>query len=182
MATLSPGLRKAFIAGGIAVALTGAGGAAVWAGTQPSPSPSGTSSSSPSPGPSPSQGKSHSGQAVHGEHVVKDADGTFRTIITQAGTIESVSSSEVTVKSEDGFSQRYGINSDTKITKVSADLPRNGRGKTTLPSASASDLKAGDKVHVSGTRNGDAVTATRILSGELPAMMRGHGMRGHGPK
>ena len=182
MATLSPGLRKAFIAGGIAVALTGAGGAAVWAGTQPSPSPSGTSSSSPSPSPSQVKPDARHGQAIHGEHVVKDADGTFRTVITQAGTIESVSSSEVTVKSEDGFTQRYVINSDTKITKVSADLPRNGRGKPTLPSASATDLKTGDKIHVSGTKNGDAVTANRILSGELPAMMRGHGMRGHGPK
>ncbi|WP_426006680.1 DUF5666 domain-containing protein [Paenarthrobacter sp. NyZ202] len=189
MATLSPGLRKALLAGGIAVAVTAGGTAAVWAGTQPSPSPSGTSAS---PGPSETRGNGNAppkstakrGQALHGEHVVKDADGTFRTLVTQRGTIESVNSTDITVTSEDGFTQRYAITSDTKISMVPADTvrPRNGRGNPGLPSATAAELKTGDTVQVSGTRNGGTASATRIIAGDLDAL-RGQGhKRGHGPK
>ncbi|WP_420180599.1 DUF5666 domain-containing protein [Paenarthrobacter sp. TA1.8] len=185
MATLKPGLRKGLLAGGIAVALTGGGAAAVWAGTQPSPSPS---SSSTSPGSSAS-GKAKAtegrGQAIHGEHVVKQQDGSYRIVVTQAGTIESVSGTEMTVKSEDSFAQRYLITADTRITQVPTDLSelRNGRGRPSLPAATVADLKAGDKVRVSGAKDGDAVTATKIVSGELPAGVKGHGpKRGHGPK
>jgi hypothetical protein len=190
MATLKPGLRKALLAGGIAVALTGGGAAAVWAGTQPSPSPS-----SPSASPSPSgSGAAKSGttksiegrgQAIHGEHVVKQQDGTFRTVVTQTGTIESVSGSEVTVKSEDGFTQRYAITADTRIAKLPTNVSelRNGRGKPSLPTATAADLKSGDTVRLSGIKDGDTVTATRVVSGELASgIVGGHGHRGHGPK
>ncbi|NQD88841.1 hypothetical protein HP499_13660 [Paenarthrobacter sp. CM16] len=185
MATLSPGLGKALIAGGIAVALTGGGAAAVWAGTQPGPSPSSPAVSAgptPSGNAKPADGR---GRAIHGEHVVKQQDGSYRRVLTQSGTIEAVSDSEVTVKSEDGFTQRYSITEDTRISKVPADLSglRNGKGKPTLPSASAADLEIGDDVRVSGTKDGDAVTATKIVSGELPAGVKGHGhKRGHGPK
>ncbi|MFJ4286012.1 DUF5666 domain-containing protein [Paenarthrobacter nicotinovorans] len=186
MATLSPGLRKALLAGGIAVAVTGAGSAAVWAGTQLNPTPSDTSSSTSAPSPSASAKAGHQqvrGQGIHGEHVLKQPDGSFRTVVTQAGTIESVSGSDITVKSEDGFTQRYTINGDTKISKVPADAAqlRNGKGKPTLPSATAAELKTGDTVRISGTKAGDAVTADRIVSGEQPAGVKGHGMkRGHG--
>ncbi|MFE4195344.1 DUF5666 domain-containing protein [Paenarthrobacter sp. NPDC056912] len=182
MATMTPGLHRALLAGGIAVVLTGGGAAAVWAGTQPSPSPSSTTpSATDSPSPSapadekPGEGRGH---AIHGEHVVKNPDGTYRTVITQAGTIEAVSDSEVTVKSEDGFTQRYDINADTRISKLPGDLSelRNGKGRPTLPSASAADLKIGDTVRVAGTKNG-TVTATRIVSGEFPAALKGHGMK-----
>ncbi|MGO4144853.1 hypothetical protein AB4Y77_07180 [Paenarthrobacter sp. YAF11_1] len=185
MATLSPGLRKALLAGGIAVALTGGGAAAVWAGTQPSPSPS---SVSPSPGPSVSaKAKSAEGrgQAIHGEHVVKQQDGTYRTVVTQTGTLESVGENQMTVKSDDGFTQRYSINADTRITKVPADLSelRNGKGKPSLPSATVADLKSGDTLRISGTREGDTVMAARVVAGQLPAGLKGgHGHRGHGPK
>ncbi|MGR0158348.1 DUF5666 domain-containing protein [Paenarthrobacter nitroguajacolicus] len=185
MATLKPGLRKALLAGGIALALTGGGAAAVWAGTQPSPSPS-NSSASPAPSAS-AKAKSTEGrgQAIHGEHVVKQQDGSYRTVLTQAGTIEAVSDSDVTVKSGDGFTQRYLINAGTRITKVPADLSelRNSRGKPTLPSVTAADLATGDTVRVSGTKDGDTVAAIRIVSGELPVGLKGgHGHRGHGPK
>ena len=185
MATLKPSFRRGLLAGAIAVALTGGGAAAVWAGTQPSPSPS-----SPSASPSPSgSGAAKStegrGQAIHGEHVVKQQDGSYRTVLTQTGTIESVSGSEVTVKSEDGFTQRYAITAETRIAKVPANLSelRNGKGRPSLPSATAADLKTGDTVRVSGTKNGETVTATKVVSGELPAGAKGHGhKRGHGPQ
>lgn len=185
MATLSPGLRKALLAGGITVVLTGGGAAAVWAGTQASPTPS---SASVSAGPTPSGNAKSAdgrGRAIHGEHVVKQQDGTYRTVLTQSGTIAAVNDSEVTVKSDDGFTQRYVITADTRISTVPPDLPgrRNGKAKPSLPAATAADLKPGDTVRVSGTREGDAVTATRLVSGELPAGLKGaHGHRGHGPK
>ncbi|MDI2036191.1 DUF5666 domain-containing protein [Paenarthrobacter nitroguajacolicus] len=191
MATLEPGLRKALLAGGIAVALTGAGGAAVWAGTQPSPSPSNTSAT-PSPSASAKAGaNADRGQAIHGEHVVKQPDGSYRTVLTQSGSIESVNGSDVTVKSEDGFSQRYVINADTRIAKIPEDMSQlrngSGSGKPALPSATAADLKTGDKVHISGIKDGSTVTATRIVAGELPAGLKGGhvlmgGHRGHGPR
>lgn len=184
MATLSPGLRKALLAGGIAVTLTGGGAAAVWAGTQASPPPS---SAFPSNSPSASANAKSTegrGQAIHGEHVVKQQDGTYRTVVTQTGTIEAASDSEVTVKSDDGFTQRYAITADTRISMVPAvPGPRNGRGKPSLPTAAAADLKAGDTVRISGTREGDTVTATRVLAGQLPAGLKGGpGHKGHGPK
>ncbi|MFW0773599.1 DUF5666 domain-containing protein [Paenarthrobacter nitroguajacolicus] len=171
MATFRPGLRKGLIAGGIAVALTSGGAVAVWAGTQPGPAPS---SSSATPGPSaPAKAKINEGrgQAIHGEHVVKQQDGTYRTVVTQSGTIESVTASEATVTSEDGFRQRYLINAETRITKIPADLSqlRNGRGKPSLPTATVADLKAGDTVRISGTKDGDNVAATKIVAGELLA-------------
>ncbi|GGJ15658.1 hypothetical protein [Paenarthrobacter histidinolovorans] len=201
MATFKPGLRKALLAGGIAVTLTGAGGAAVWAGTQPGPSPS-SPSATPSPSATAKAGSAAASdkagsRAIHGEHVVKQQDGSFRTVLTQAGTIDSVSGPDITVKSEDGFTQRYAITTDTRITRIPADLSqlRNGNGKSRpeLPSATAADLKAGDKVHISGTKDGDTVSATRIVVGELPAGLKGgyglkggHGLMGghrvHGPK
>ncbi|VXB77272.1 conserved exported hypothetical protein [Arthrobacter sp. 9V] len=185
MATLSPGIRKTLLAGGITVALTAGGAATVWAGTQPSPSPS-SLSASPSPSSSAfAKSAEGRGQAIHGEHVVKQQDGSYRTVLTQTGTLESVSDTEMTVKSEDGFTQRYAINTETRISKLPADLSelRNGRGKPSLPSATAADLTSGDTVRVSGTKNGETVTAMRVVSGELPAGLKGHGhQRGHGPK
>ncbi|XAS73653.1 DUF5666 domain-containing protein [Micrococcaceae bacterium Sec5.1] len=184
MATITPGLRKALIASGVAVALTGGGAAAVWAGTQPSPSPS---SATASPSPSASDGAKRAegrAQGIHGEHVVKEQDGTFRTVVTQTGKIASVSDSEITVKSEDGFTQSYAIDSGTHISRIPTDLSqlRNGKGKPTLPSATAADLKAGDTVRIAGTKDGNTVTAQRIVAGELPAVLKGHGPRGHGHK
>ncbi len=91
----------------------------------------------------------------------------------------------MTVKSEDSFTQRYSITAETRITKVPADLSelRNGTGRPSLPAATVADLKAGDTVRISGTKDGDAVTATKIVAGELPAGVKGHGLkRGHGPK
>lgn len=185
MSTMTPGLRKALIAGGVAVALTGGGAATVWAGTLPSPSSSGPSpsaSATASPTPSGSQGKGLGlgrlhGQGLHGEFTVKDKDGNYRTVVTQSGSVESVSDSSITVKSEDGFTQGYAINGDTRIVKVPADVSqlRNGKGKPELPAATAADLKSGDTVRIAGTKDGSTVTATSIVAGQLPGKALGNG-------
>ncbi|BCW44242.1 DUF5666 domain-containing protein [Arthrobacter sp. StoSoilB5] len=188
MSSMTPGLRKALIAGGITVALTGGGAAAVWAGTQPSPTPSSataspdpTATASPSPSPGSKSFAVH-GRGIHGEFTVKNQDGTYRIVLTQTGKIESVNSTSITVKSDDGFTQSYAINSDTRISRMPTELSelRNGKGKPTLPSATAADLKAGDTVRIAGSKDGDTVTAQRIVSGELPAVLKGHGLKGRG--
>ena len=45
----------------------------------------------------------------------EEGDGTFETLLTQQGTVDAVSETSVTVKSEDGFTQSYAVNAETKI-------------------------------------------------------------------
>jgi hypothetical protein len=217
-------LRKAILAGMLALALTGAGTAIAWSAAGPSAagsSPAGTSADSPSPAPSPfASGKSgesapgHPGKAdkgkedkgkedkgkpdksqrpqqLHSESVVKKADGTFETQLTQQGTVESVSPATVTVKSEDGFSQSYAVNAETKITKFPAPAadgsPARGEdGKRLKPTeAGIGEIAQGDSVRISGVKNGDQATAQRIVEGAGNGPGNGHGLglgsgKGHG--
>ncbi|WP_426302696.1 DUF5666 domain-containing protein [Arthrobacter sp. R-11] len=191
MSTMTPGVRTALIAGGVAVVLGGGSVATVWAANQIIPlytgaSPAGTAS--PSPGatspatPSPGNGNSKHfpvmprvlpGRGIHGEFTVKNNDGSYTTIVTQTGTVQSVSGSNITVKSEDGFTQSYALASTTAIVKIPDSGP-GMQGRRPLPQTiKASDLKAGDTVRVSATKNGATVTATRIVTGTWPAGLNG---------
>jgi hypothetical protein len=200
--------RKAVMAGVVALALSGAVAAVVWAEADPSPSPSQSAPSQSAPSPSPSQsqsapspspsngsakGKGHSHAVqLHGEKVVKKSDGTFETRVTQQGTVEAVSGSSIKVKSEDGFSQDYAINADTKIVKVPAPAAdgtpaKDDAGKRLKPAAaSAADIKQGDSVRLEGVKDGSGVTARNIVDGVVAGgkgnglgLGRGHGL-GHG--
>ncbi|MFC9771776.1 MULTISPECIES: DUF5666 domain-containing protein [unclassified Pseudarthrobacter] len=165
--------RKALLAGAIALSLTGAGAALAWSADSPTPAP--TQSASPSMPASPSApgddgkqarpDKAGRSQFQHGESVVKKADGTFQTVIEQRGTVEAVSSTSITIKSEDGFTQAYTVTADTKVT-------RNG---------TIADIATGDVVRVAGVRDGETATAQRIAEGggDRPGPGRGHG-HGHG--
>ncbi|UUL75947.1 hypothetical protein NG819_18240 [Pseudarthrobacter sp. Fe7] len=191
--------RKAVLAVAVAVALTGTGAALAWSATAtPTPSPSAPAQATPGKGSAP--GRQHKqdpkvrqGQPLHSEGVVKKPDGTFQTVLEQRGTVESVSDSAVTVKSEDGYSRAYTVNGDTKVTK----LPAADGGPTASPGATASpgvtggdgkrpkpadgtiaDIAAGDTVRIAGVKDGDKATATRIVEGAPDA--RGPGL-GHGP-
>ncbi|WP_255769682.1 hypothetical protein [Pseudarthrobacter sulfonivorans] len=181
-------LRKALLAGMVALALTGAGTAIAWsAADSPSPSPS-----APSPSPSasgkagdPGAGKTNKAQRpqyLHGESVVKKADGTFETLLTQQGTVESVSASSVTVKSADGFTQAYAVNADTAITKVpspAADgsTAKGDDGKRLKPGKAAiGDISTGQSVRISGVKSGSDVTALRIVEGTPAAPGKGLGL------
>lgn len=178
----------------------------VWAAGEPvalqeaaplvSPQDAATPPASEGPGKSEkSQGQGKSlGRQLRGESVVKKGDGSLETRITQFGTVESVSASSITVKSEDGFTQVYAINAETKIRKkpaAAADgtpkdgigpkdsiapkdssppsdgtAPNDDAGERGKPSAAtAADLKQGDTVRIKGIRNGDTVTATAIRAG-----------------
>ena len=170
------GWRSVVLAGGIVVALSGAGAAAVWAGTAQSVTPlaSPTTSAAPPPGHSPAEGqaqKKDRAVPLHGENVVKKGDGGFETRLTQQGVIEAVSGASITVKSEDGFSQAYAINAGTKITKLpppAADgtIPRDSAGKRLKPTAAtAADLRTGEQVRITGVKDGSGITAGTIVAG-----------------
>jgi hypothetical protein len=182
--------RKAALAGAVALALTGTGVAIAWAADPPSPPPP----SSAAPGNSEeAQGhnkpdKAERPQQLHGESVVKKADGTFATELNQRGTVEAASGTSVTVKSEDGYSQAYTVNAETKIMQVPAADSTPGTadgGKRLKPAAgSIADIATGDVVRISGMKNGDQVTAERIVEGagdrRGPGLGRGHGHgKGH---
>ncbi|WP_461174401.1 hypothetical protein M1D93_06870 [Arthrobacter sp. Z1-9] len=188
-------LRKAALAGAVALALTGTGVAIAWAADPPSPSSSSAPANSEK-----AQGhnkpdkaqtsdkpdKAERPQQLHGESVVKKADGTFATELGQHGTVEAVSGTSITVKSEDGYSQAYTVTAETKIAQVPAADSTPGTadgGKRPKPAAgSIADIATGEVVRISGVKNGDQVTAERILEGgdrSGPGPGRGNG-HGHG--
>jgi hypothetical protein len=158
----------------VALALTGTGAAIAWsASDSPSPSPSDSA-----PGKQDKKDKAQRPQHLHSESAVKKADGSFETELSQQGAVESVSESSVTVKSEDGFTQTYTVNADTRVIKFPAPAadgtPATGEdGKRLKPSEVAiSEIAAGESVRVSGVKNGDVVIAEKIVEGAG----NGHGL------
>jgi hypothetical protein len=88
------------------------------------------------------------GNVVHASYTVKGPSGAYETLDTQVGTVQAVSSSSITVKSADGYSQQYAVGSSTVVY---ADY--NGIGS----------VKLGDQVSVIGLAGSSAVTAERIV-------------------
>lgn len=182
--------RMTVIAGAVALALTGTGVAFAWAaGDSASPSPA-PSQSQAAPGQETRKAKPDRAQRpqhLHSESVVKNADGTFATELRQRGTVDAVSATSVTVKSEDGYSQTYAVNANTKVTQVppaGTGTPATPGGKRLKPVAGTiGDIAAGDLVRISGVKSGDQATAERIVEGAGDGrgfgLGRGHG-KGHG--
>jgi hypothetical protein len=187
MVVREPRMRKAMLAGAVALALSGTGVALAWSATgTPSPSPSQTAPNPSQTAPgrqkapdqqkAPGQQKAQRAQPLHGEGVVKQPDGTFQTVLEQRGTVQSVSDSAITVKSEDGFTQSYTVNADTKITKI----PTGDDGTRSKPAdGTIADIATGDTVRIAGVKDGDKATAKRIVEGASDGPGLGLG-RGHG--
>ena len=182
-------IRKTVLAGAVALALTGTGVAIAWAADPPSPSPSSSSApgnSEKGPGHN-KPAKSQRPQHLHGESVVKKTDGTLQANLDQRGTVEAVSETSITVKSEDGYSQTYAVNAETKIHKAPAAASESSKetddgGKRVKPSqGTIADIATGDTVRISGVKNGDQATAERIAEGggDGPGLGLGRG-NGHG--
>lgn len=87
------------------------------------------------------------GGVVHASYTYKDAQGTYETTDTQTGTAQDVSSSSITVKSADGFSQTYQVSSSTL---VHADYE------------GILSVKVGDNVSVVGLVDGANVDAQQV--------------------
>ncbi|MGW5359700.1 hypothetical protein [Actinopolymorpha pittospori] len=88
------------------------------------------------------------GGALHGEFVVPKKGGGYQTVASQRGTVESISSSAVTVRSEDGYRRAYAIDDTTTVA--------GGR-------AGVGSIKEGSTVAVVATVSGDKATAVRVV-------------------
>ncbi len=94
------------------------------------------------------------GTPVHGEMVVKNADGTYSTHVDVNGTATAVSTSSITVKADDGFTATFAVNSKTDV-------------RTSATGDAITDVKVGDAVHVDGTKSGSTLTADDVHAGVL---------------
>lgn len=89
------------------------------------------------------------GGPLHGEFTVRRPDGNgFQTVAVQTGEVSAVSSSSITVKSEDGFSRTYSVDENTVV-----GAGRDGIGT----------VKTGDTVQVAGVVEGGQAKAAAIL-------------------
>ncbi|MBK5305593.1 MAG: hypothetical protein JJD92_02785 [Frankiaceae bacterium] len=149
---------------GLAVGAAGIAGAA----DNPSPSPSPGAGAQVAPqngpqnGPPPGEGRrlggGHGprgdkgmgmgpGGALHGEFVVPDGNGGYRTVRTQRGDVTAVSSTSLTVKSEDGYTKTYVLTPSTVVV-----AGRDGIGT----------VKKGETVAVMATVSGGTATANHV--------------------
>ncbi len=85
--------------------------------------------------------------ALHGEFVVPDGNGGFRTMVVQRGEVTAVSRTEITVVSEDKFSATYAVTEDTLVNAA-----RDG----------IATIKKGAKVNLAARKVGDKATAVHI--------------------
>lgn len=136
-----------------AVALGGLIGVGVSYADNPTTSPSAPSGTAPS-----GQAKAGHGdkagaharralmkRALHGEVTVGGKKGT-RVVDFQRGSVQSVSSTGITLKSTDGFTAMYVVNAETKVRKDGA-------------AAKIGDIKNGDTVRVVALKTGSTDTA-----------------------
>ncbi|HTZ90961.1 MAG TPA: hypothetical protein VMB74_01085 [Streptosporangiaceae bacterium] len=100
---------------------------------------------------------------LHGQFVVAKAGGGYQTLDFQSGSVSKVSTSSITVKSTDGFTQDYAI---TGSTVVSAQ--RDG----------ISSVKAGDQAIVVATVSGGTRTAVKVV--DRTQLMQSHKQLGFG--
>jgi hypothetical protein len=142
------GLRQSAAAVAVAAGIAVTGGAAIYAATAGTSHPFGASHQTPGQPGGMQRANVRPGQSeiaplsLHGEFVVADDTGGYRTELTQTGTVTATAPTSITVRSEDGFSQTYVI-------------------PTTTPNASA-PFAVDDQVVVHATRNGQTATVTDI--------------------
>lgn len=88
------------------------------------------------------------GGLVHATYTVQGPNGTYETLDAQVGTVESVSSSSISVKSADGYSQQYSVTSSTVVYANYDGI---------------SSVNKGDDVAVVGLVGSSGVTAERVI-------------------
>jgi phosphatidate phosphatase APP1 len=84
---------------------------------------------------------------IHGTFVVPTADGGYQTVHTQAGEVTAVSTSAITVESEDGYAKTYTVTAETVV-----NAQRDGIGS----------IEVGDTVRVLGVESDGRVTAVKV--------------------
>lgn len=123
--------------------------------------------SQPSPGPFGGMHGFGAGGGIlplHGQAVLAKPGGGYVTLALQRGAVTKLSTSSMTVKSTDGFTQSYAI---TGSTMVSAG--RDGIGS----------VKSGDQAVVIATVSGGTATAVKIIDWTL--LQHTHHQFGFGP-
>lgn len=162
--TRRTGTRIAVAATAGVVALGGAAGGIAYASTTGTPH----TAASPTPSSSSSAAKGHHkhgplasaralamGHALHGDVVVKGrakagSGGSYLTLQGQRGTITSVSSTALAVKSADGFTATYALGSKTTVHVLGTK-------------SSASSLKSGQDVAVVAEKSGSTWSARTVV-------------------
>ena len=134
--------KNVIAAVGIAGAIAVAGGGVIYAASHSSENNGGPGNSpfGAGPGMNMNSGMGLSGTALHGEFVIADDNGGYRTELTQTGTVTAVSDTSVTTKSSDDFTQTYTITDSSNVAAV----------------------KVGDTVSIQGTETNGTVTAVTI--------------------
>ena len=107
------------------------------------------------------------GGYLHGEFTVEKSGGGYEVVVVQKGTVTGKSADTLTVRSEDGYSATYTVNSDTRIVREGDQ-------------AKLADLANDDTVYVAGVKSGSTVTARFVHEGRLLAKGFRHG-DGPGP-
>ena len=86
--------------------------------------------------------------AMHGEFVVPDGSGGYRTVVTQRGTASDVADDTITVKSEDGYTATYDVPAAAVV-----GAQRDG----------LASIDKGDDVSVVAEKKGGTVTAQSVV-------------------
>jgi hypothetical protein len=144
--------KKIAIAAVVALGIAGAGAGVVYAASGSTDNTTqGPGGQGGGPGGQSGQGGPGGGaglmDALHGEYVVSDGNGNYTTELLQNGDVTAISDSSVTVKSDDGYTHTYTIDSDTVVGNGSAEL---------------SSIATGDEVTVIATESGDTATVDTI--------------------
>jgi hypothetical protein len=101
------------------------------------------------------------GDVLHGQFTAPKAGGGYQTVDVQRGTVTSVSSSSITIKSADGYSASYAVASSTEVNAQAGGI---------------GSVKTGDTVSVTATVSGGTATAASII--DLTALRASRGAFG----
>jgi len=82
------------------------------------------------------------GQALHGDVVVSDGNGGYATRRIQLGEVTAVADDSITVKSADGFTGTYAVNSSTVLAGGTIDQVETGHTVSVTASVSGSTAAA----------------------------------------
>ncbi len=127
-------LRAGLVAAGAALGLTLAGlGMAAAQTESPTTTAPAARPDDRGPGNKGPGGRHGMGMGIHGEFTARAPGGGYQTLATQVGEVTGVSSSSITVKSEDGFSREYGVDDNTMVNAGNEGI---------------ADVKQGDQVRV----------------------------------
>ncbi|SDM24480.1 hypothetical protein [Allokutzneria albata] len=149
--------RKTAIAAAIAVGIAAAGGVTIYAMGGETPAaqgPGGMGGRGPMiMGPGGPMAIGPMREALHGEFVVSDGKGGYKTERTQTGSVTEVSATSITAKSADGFTQVYTIDAATVVSGGSAKIDSVKTGASVTITADTAN-KALSIVDGAGGRGG----------------------------